>query len=108
MAKIKSYDGRHDLQIRTLTELIKHKAAEHSYKGEWSAVTTAQLFEYLKSEVEELDVAIADGNVIEALREMGDVGFCLVMLSESMMRERTLTPEVIAGVKRRVEAENGV
>lgn len=103
--KIKPYDGRHDGQIETIVELVKHKMAEHSYKGEWSNITVANLFEYLQSEVAELDLAIADGNVIEALREIGDVGACLVMIAESLMRQRTLTPAVIKDVQERVEKE---
>lgn len=100
--KVKSYDGRHDPQIATLIELIQHKAAEHSYKGEWSKLSTDTLFKYMQGEVTELHLAIERGNMFEALREIGDVGFCLVMLAESLMRERTLTPEAIAHVQARV------
>lgn len=99
--KIKPYDGRHDQQIETLVECIKHKMAEHAEKGEWSAVSVHKLLLYLRSEVKELEDAVQDGNLIECLREVGDVGTCLVMIAETLMRQRTLTPEVIDAVRAR-------
>ncbi len=103
--KIKPYDGRHDDQIKTLVELIAHKAAEHAEKGEWSSYTLEHLVDYMDGEVNEMKTAMVSGNLIETLREIGDVGLCLVMIAEKLMRDRTLTPSVIEDVRNR---NNGI
>lgn len=79
---MKSYPKDQDRVIDWFAAAIRSKIAAKSHKGDWKDMTIAQMFEYAKGEMDELELAIIGKNPVEILLEAADVAACVMMAAD--------------------------
>lgn len=78
---------QYEHDIRRFVDAMVYKLKVHSKKGRWEDLPSIQALSLLKQEVEELEKAMAEGNMIETMLEAADVAnFALIIASIAVER----------------------
>lgn len=74
------------VEIARFVEAMIFKLSKNAHKGKWTEYDTEQAFHLLKQEVDELEGAMARGNMVEVLLEAADVGNFALIISAKVIK----------------------
>lgn len=81
-------------QIQRFFDAMIFKLNKNSHKGAWEGIGFDHARKRLNDEVEELDAAMSDGNVIEVILEAADVANFALILADITIRDAAKEPNV--------------
>lgn len=72
----------YEADLKFFVDAMDYKLKKNIHKGKWVNVDLKEALRLLKQEVEELELAIADGNAVEIILEAADcANFALIAAS---------------------------
>lgn len=77
----------HEPEVQRFFDAMIYKLKRNAHKGKWEGVNLEQMRKRLSDELAELDLAIADGNVIEIILEAADVANFALIIADIAIRD---------------------
>lgn len=79
----------HEPELKRFFDAMVFKLNKNRHKGKWQSLDLSSVMTKLVEEVEELNTAISEGNVIEIALEAADVANFALMAADIAIRDAT-------------------